>query len=115
MNMHLRGIWTHIRHVHALSHQLAGICALSLRKEVDYSVLVCSQDKEQQTTCIYYKTTYGFFFRHFFRGLMKLVAAIGKAVCLISVYKSQWTSNQGVIGLVMEVRVLGTPFTRICL
>jgi hypothetical protein len=44
---------------------------------------------------------------------MKLVAAIGKAVCLISVYKSQWTciGAMGIIGLVMVIRVLGTPFT----
>jgi len=44
---------------------------------------------------------------------MKLVAAIGKAVCLISVYRSQrtWISAMGITGLVMEVRVLGTPFT----
>jgi len=34
---------------------------------------------------------------------------------LISVYKSQWTwiSAMGIIGLVMEVRVLGTPFTEL--
>jgi hypothetical protein len=66
MNLHLRGIWTHICHVHALTYQLAGICALSLRHAVGYSVLVCSQDEEQQTTCIYCRTTYDFFFRDFF-------------------------------------------------
>lgn len=53
------------------------------------------------------------FFETFLRGMMKLVAAIGKAVCLISVYRSQrtWISAMGITGLVMEVRVLGTPFT----
>jgi hypothetical protein len=68
----------------------------------------------RRRTCIYYRTTYAFFL-DISRGLMKLVAAIGKAVCLISVYKSQWTwiSAMGVIGLVMEVRVPGTPFTRL--
>jgi hypothetical protein len=54
-------------------------------------------------------------FRRFFRDLAKLVASIGKGALLISVYKSQWTwiSAIGVIGMVMEVRVLGTLFTGI--
>ena len=60
-------------------------------------------------------TTYDFFFRRFFRVLMKLVAAMWKAVCLISLYKSQWTriGAMWITGLVIEVHVLGTSYTRL--
>jgi hypothetical protein len=65
MNLHLRGIWTYICHVHAPTYQLAGICALSLRHAVGYSVPVSSQDEEQQTTCIYCRLFFlDFFERH---------------------------------------------------
>ena len=113
MNLHLRGIWTHMPC--ARTHLPVGRYLCSVVEAWNGLFCACLFTRRRTADDLFLLQNYlWLFFETFFlRGIMKLLAAIGKALCLISVYKSQrtWISAMGIIRLVMEVRVLGTPFT----
>jgi len=97
----------------ACTHVPVGRCLCSVVEAWSGLFCACLFTRRRTADDLYFLQDYLRLFETFLRGMMKLVAAIGRTVCLISVYKSQWTwiSAMGIIGLVMEVRVLGTPFT----